>query len=333
MNAHARTYRYYTTDVFTGTTFGGNPLAVVLDADDLDTPTMQKIAREFNYSETTFIKTPSITQSENGIPHFCVRIFTPQRELPFAGHPTIGTAAVLAHCGKVMLSADGNAKENAKAEIILEEGVGNVAVQLEARQTSNDSVCFARLKAAQPIELSPEPAPDRELLARVLSLEPGDIGTQDQNGYEYHPVGASTGMASLNVPVRDRATLARARIQPELWERHLKSTWAPNPYLFTFETEQADSQIRARKFALSAGIFEDPATGSAATTLAGYLAIHEPAVRDAQAGSFDWRIEQGYEMGRPSILEARAIKSGGAIQSLGVGGNSVIVCEGFIRVP
>jgi trans-2,3-dihydro-3-hydroxyanthranilate isomerase len=103
--------------------------------------------------------------------------------------------------------------------------------------------------------------------------------------------------------------------------------------LFTFDAEDPQSQIRARKFALTAGIGEDPATGSAATTLAGYLAESVPAVRDAVDGSFDWRIEQGYEMGRPSILHARAVKADGTVRSLGVGGDSIIVCEGLLRLP
>ncbi len=339
MSAEIRSFQYYTADVFSARIFGGNPLAVVLDADDLDTPTMQRIAREFNYSETTFVRTPARDARDGEAPRFAVRIFTPQRELPFAGHPTIGTAAVLAHCDRTKASA-AIEDDQLNADLILEEGVGDVAVWLggdrDANKNDNDTsakndsaVCFARLEAAAPLSFSPETEADPKTLAGVLSLEPEDIGTRDAAGNEYLPRGASTGIPSLNVPVRDREALARARIRPDLWERDLKGTWAPDPYLFCF----ADGIVYARKFALTAGIGEDPATGSAATTLAGYLAQYDPAVRSATSGSFDWEIQQGIEMGRPSVLHARATKGNGAIQSLGVGGDSVIVCEGVLRVP
>ncbi|MCR9143635.1 MAG: PhzF family phenazine biosynthesis protein [bacterium] len=340
MNRPAKSYRYYTSDVFSSSIFGGNPLAVVLDADDIDSATMQKIAREFNYSETTFVRTPGQTESDaaqiaGSALRFNVRIFTPERELPFAGHPTLGTAAVLAHCGRTPLRCAKKPAGLEHTEIILVEQVGDVAVSLSADEgaAQNDATYFARLRAARPIQFSPEDAPDREILARILSLEAEDIGAVDAQGNEYAVRGASTGIPSLNVPVRNRDILARARVRLDLWERHLKSSWAPDPYLFTFDAEDPDSQIRARKFALTAGIGEDPATGSAAVTLAGYLAEHNPQLRDTTDGEFDWRIEQGYEMGRPSILNARAAKANGKITSLSVGGDSVIVCAGSLRVP
>ena len=306
-------YKYLTADVFTSTRFGGNPLAVVLDAAELNDAHMQKIAREFNYSETTFVS--ALAADENNTPRFAVRIFTPARELPFAGHPTIGTAAVLAHTGLL------DRKQHDR--VILQEGVGPVVVQFNASG--------AWLTAAQPIRFSPAEAPSRELLARVLSLEPEDIGTVDARGHRYHTQGASTGIPSLNVPVRNREVLGRARIRQDVWEEQLQSQWAPDPYLFCFDPEDAGNQIRARKFAMTAGVGEDPATGSAATTLAGYLAQHDPVVQAAENGRFEWRIEQGYEMGRPSLLVARAEKSRGIVSACGVGGDSVIVCEGTLR--
>ena len=328
-----KTYSYCTADVFTQSIFGGNPLAVVFDADDLDTPTMQKIAREFNYSETTFLYTPRAKQAAAGVPHFGVRIFTPFRELPFAGHPTIGTAAVLAHSGRVKFTPGQNLTSE-DVNIILEEQVGDVPVTLTRRSNENGDVFFARLTAARPIEFSPEPAPDISVLANVLALDPEEIGARDAHGNLYLPRGAATGIPSLNVPVRDRAVLARARIRFDVWERDLKNTWAPDPYLFTFAENSGDTlpDLYARKFALTAGVGEDPATGSAATTLAGYLAHAMPSVCDAMDGEFNWRIHQGYEMGRPSLLAARAVKAGRRILSLGVGGDSRVVCTGTFQI-
>lgn len=333
-----QSYEYYTSDVFTNQRFGGNPLAVVLDADDLDTRTMQAIAREFNYSETTFVMRPGssgqfdgghpasvVLKMQNVIAH--VRIFTPERELPFAGHPTIGTAAVLAHHRGLEVPG----------EIGLLETVGPVPVELSpAPGQSRDSglLAYARLQTAQPVETQSDATPlSTAALAAALSLQPADLGATDpDSGHEYRVLGTSTGMPSLNVPVRSRAALGRARLRMDLWEQNLKRRWASNPYLFCFEPETRGTQIRARKFVPAAGIPEDPATGSAAASLAGYFALENPAVRDAESGRFDWRIEQGFEMGRPSILDARAVKSAGKIKSLSVGGCSRLVCHGRLNL-
>ena len=298
---------YATADVFTGTIFGGNQLAVIPDARGLSDEQMLAITREFNYSETTFVLPPEDPRHTRRL-----RIFTPGGEIPFAGHPTIGTAHVLAELGEILLTG-------AQTRIVFEENIGPVPVTITAR---DGKPVFAQLQTARLPETGP-PAPSRTTLAQVLGLEPGDLLGA--------PMGAqavSVGLPFLIVPLRDRKALARAHVRHDLWEQYLRNWWARDLYLFTRDAEFPDHDIRARMYGPGVAVPEDPATGSAAATLAGYLAARDPLAE----GTLRWTIEQGFEMGRPSILVAEADKVAGEITAIRVGGESVLVSRGTMNL-
>ena len=298
-----RSFQYYTTDVFTREQFGGNQLAVFPDARDLDPALMQPIAREFNFSETTFVLPPTDPSNTRR-----VRIFTPGAELQFAGHPTVGTAFVLATIGAIPL-------KGAETRIVLEEGVGPVPVTIRAE---NGKPGFAQLSVAQ-LPLVGPPAPPVEELARCVNLKPNELLSG-----EWGPEGRSCGTAFLMVPVRDRTALARARPNLDAWEAVLGKYWTNKVFFFCNEPELEGSHYRARMFAPTIGVPEDPATGSACAGFTGYLAD-----RDKRAdGTLRWRVEQGFEMGRPSLLDIEADKKSGAVTGVRVGGNSVLVSKG-----
>ena len=295
---------YLTLDVFTGRRFTGNQLAVVFGGEQLSTADMQAITREFNYSETTFVLPPA---DPAHAAH--VRIFTPGSELPFAGHPTVGTALALVHAGHVTLPADGT-------RIVLEEGVGPVPVVLRPPRQAGGAM-FAQFSVAKLPEFSPAPA-DRATLADILSL-----GADDLLDGDYQPEIVSCGVPFLFVPLRDRDAVRRARIRMEPWERALAGTRGADILLFAAEAEEPGHDLRARMYGPGVAVPEDPATGSACAGLAGYLARRTP--RD---GTLRWVVEQGYEMGRPSVLEIEADKAAGAITAVRVGGEAVVVCRG-----
>jgi|SRR6185312_6615009 len=295
--------RYLTADVFTDTRFGGNQLAVFPDAREIRAELMPRIAREFNYSETTFVL-PAADPSHTAK----VRIFTPGGELPFAGHPTIGTAHVLASIGAVKLSGD-------ETRIVLEEGVGPVPVVIRAE---SGQPTFAQLTAARVPERGPAP-PDRDRLAAAVCLSPDDILTDGMT-----PEAVSCGTPFLFVPVRDRATLGRARVNYDRWDETFSNYITQNVFLFALDPELPGHDVRARMFAPTIGVAEDPATGGACIALGGYLAWREPRTD----GTFRWVVEQGFEMGRPSILEVEADKQQGRVTAARVGGRTVLVCDG-----
>jgi trans-2,3-dihydro-3-hydroxyanthranilate isomerase len=298
-----RSFQYYTTDVFTSDRFGGNQLAVFPDARDLDPALFQSIAREFNFSETTFVLPPSDPANTRR-----VRIFTPGGELQFAGHPTVGTAFVLATIGAIPL-------QGAETKIVLEEGVGPVPVTIKAEKGVPG---FAQLSVAQLPQVGPA-APSAADLARCLTLDAKDIRTG-----EWGPEGRSCGTAFLMVPVRDRKALARARPNMDAWHAVLGTYYTDKVFFFCDEPEQKDSHYRARMFAPAIGVAEDPATGSACAGFAGYIAD-----RDARKdGMLRWRVEQGFEMGRPSLLDLEVDKKNGTVTGVRVGGNSVLVSKG-----
>ena len=301
------TFPFATADVFTKVRFGGNQLAVFPDARGLDPALMQVIAREFNFSETTFVLPPTDPKHTRR-----VRIFTPGSELPFAGHPTVGTAFVLATLGAIELSG-------ADTDIIFEEGVGPVPVTI---RSENGTPGFAQLTAARLPEFGP-PAPSATDLARVLGLEAGDV----LDG-AFSPEAASCGVPFLFVPLKDRATLARARVRLDAFEKLLSGYSTQKVFVFCAEPELPGSHYRGRMFAPGIGVPEDPATGSAVAAFAGYLARRDTR-RD---GTLRWVIEQGFEMGRPSILEAEADVRGGAVTSVRVGGHSVLVSKGEFSI-
>lgn len=302
-----RSYRYLTADVFTSSRFGGNPLAVLPDAEGLTSEEMLAITREFNYSETAFVFPPDDPANTRR-----VRIFTPGGELPFAGHPTVGTAFVLAATGEIELP-------QAETRIVLEEGVGPVPVLIRGE---GGRPVFSQLTSPRLPEVV-APLPPVEDLAAMLSLAPDDFA-----GGDYPPEGVSCGNPFAFVPLRDRGAVARARLRLEVWEEVLASHPAHMVMVFTHGAEEPGHDLRARMFGPGVGVPEDPATGSACVALGGYLGSRDPA-RD---GTLRWVVEQGYEMGRPSVLEVECDKSGGAITAVRVGGASVMVCEGTIRV-
>jgi trans-2,3-dihydro-3-hydroxyanthranilate isomerase len=301
-------YRFCTADVFTDRPFGGNPLAVFLDARGLDTVWMRLVAREFNLSETVFV-----FPAERPGHMRRLRIFTPEAELPFAGHPTIGAAHVLASLGLIPL-AEGVTR------IVFEEGVGPVPVSIHAQ---NGQPVFVELTAGQLPEFGPPP-PAVDSIAATLSLAASDV-----LGGENAPQAVSCGIPFLFVPVRGREVLARVRVDRALWQQHLATYWAPHLYVFSFDGEMPRSDVRARMFAPGLGIAEDPATGAAAAALAGYLGRH----RAVQGGTLRWQIEQGFEMGRPSLVRVEADTRDGTIVSVRVGGASVLVSEGTMKIP
>lgn len=298
-------YRFYTTDVFTDQMFGGNQLAVFTDARGLDAATMQKIAREMNLSETSFVFPPQTADGTRA-----VRIFTPDRELPFAGHPTIGTALVLAASGQV--TADGDT-----TPIVLEEAVGPIHVVI---RFESGVPIFAQLTTAKLPDEGP-PAPATDLLAAALSLDAAQI-----LGGDRRPRAFSCGVPFLFVTVRDLAALAAARPNLAVWDRHLAGYVTNEIYLLTEDAGDAD--VRARMFGPSLGIMEDPATGAAASALAGYLAPAQPT-----DGTLRWTVLQGVEMGRPSTIKVEADVANGAISAVRVGGSAVMVSEGVLRLP
>ncbi len=299
--------RFFTADVFTDRMFGGNQLAVFPEAGTLGPGMMQAIARELNLSETVFVFPPANPAHTRRL-----RIFTPASELPFAGHPTIGTAFVLASIGEVPLDA-------AVASIVFEEGVGPVPVSVRA-QDGRPGYC--ELTAARLPEEGPAPPPLEEI-ASSLSLRPDDLWTDVSP-----PRGFSCGVPYLFVPVRNEQTLARARINPGAWERSLSSWWASAVFPFASVGQGNGVDLRARRFAPALGVPEDPATGSAAAALAGFLM----AGREPESGTLGWVVEQGVEMGRPSRLHVSCDCEGGRISAVRVGGRSVLVSEGRLAL-
>ncbi|MVW80272.1 PhzF family phenazine biosynthesis protein [Bordetella sp. 02P26C-1] len=299
-------YRYVTADVFTRHAYGGNPLAVILDAEGLTTEQMQLIAREFNFSETSFVlppKDPAHTA--------WVRIFTPDREVPFAGHPNVGTAVVVAR----EMAAKG---QPLPEQLIFDEAAGLVRL---AVAVGGDGVERVQLLAPEP--LSRRAQVPVEAVARALSLDTADIDVS-----EHAPQVVSVGLPFLVVQLADREALRRARPDGAGYASLLPLDGAKSIYAYTTDT-QADAidsptDIQARMF--TARMTEDPATGSAtAAATALRAALQAP-------GALRLRVGQGVDMGRPSLLLAHAEHRGDGIWA-GVAGQAVIVMEGSLIPP
>jgi trans-2,3-dihydro-3-hydroxyanthranilate isomerase len=297
--------RFVTLDVFTTTPFAGNPLAVVLDAEGLDTARMQAIAREFNLSETVFVRPdPEARQRAD------IRIFTPQRELPFAGHPTVGTAVLLG-----LIDSDGTP---GAAAFGLKEKVGIVPCVVEIENARRGHARF-RLPRLPTLWGEGRSAED---CAKALGLAPGDIG------FERHvPSRHSAGVPYDLVPVASPEILARTRPTGDAFDRTFGESNHPAAYVYT-RVPGDGRRFRARMFAPSLGIAEDPATGSAAAAFAGTLMQCEPL----GTGQHDVVIEQGVEMGRPSEIALQLVIENGALASAEIGGHAVIVSRGEIEV-
>lgn len=300
MSRHLRRYRVL--DVFTDTAYGGNPLALLPEAEGLSGRQMQLIAREFNLSETAFVLPPR----NKGETHR-LRIFTPASELPFAGHPTVGTALALAEEGWT------------DTEFVFGQGVGPVRVTLRQQKHLKS----AWLWAAKLPELGPNPPPV-DALAAVISLRPTDMLAGG-----WGPTMVSAGVPYLVIPLRDTDALARAELDFNRWREILKDSWADQVYLVAPLDGPQGTRYRARMFAPGIGIPEDSATGSAATAFPGWL-VPRLGLKD---GIFTIQIEQGIEMGRPSTLMIEVELKGGAITVVRVGGTAVSIAEGNIRVP
>jgi trans-2,3-dihydro-3-hydroxyanthranilate isomerase len=292
--------RFVTLDVFTSKRFAGNPLAVVLDADGVDAATMQAIAREFNLSETVFV-----LAAANRAHRARLRIFTPAAELPFAGHPTIGTAVLL---GRI----DGTGS----CEMILEERIGDVRCLVEP-------VDAERGRAKFDVPRLPEEtrsAADTSGIAAALGIDSDEIGFG-----RFVPTCWSAGADYTFVPVRNLAAIQKCRIDLAHWEAIDRG--APSgAFVFCRQTVEQGHAFHARMFAPSFGINEDPATGSAAAAFAGVLARNETLAD----GEHAFKIEQGYEMGRPSLIELSISINQGKLVSAAIAGEAILVAEGTL---
>lgn len=298
--------RYHILDVFTEHRFSGNPLAVVLAADHLDQGRMQDIARELNLSETAFVLAP-----DNAAHSARMRIFTPSRELPFAGHPTVGTAALLAE----LKTPEHNGERD--AIIALEQTIGIVRVGVRSR---NGAAPFAEFDAPRlPAEAGALPSIDR--LAAGVGLMPSEIGFEN-----HKPACFAAGNAFAFIPVTTMEALAKARVNGEHWTAAFEEQGLVGAYLYTRQCAHTGSAFHARMFAPGVGVPEDPATGSAAVCLAGV--VHQ--FDDLPDGVHRRVIEQGFEMGRPGYITLALTVLGGKLANVRIGGHAVRVAEGMI---
>ncbi len=291
---------FATLDVFTDRRFVGNPLAVVFDADALDDATMQTMAREFGHPETVFLLKPEAGGTAR------VRIFTPAMELPFAGHPTVGTA--------LLLSLNGHGRTET---IVLEETIGLVRCTVAPDGAERGHARFQLPELPKPAGA----AASHQAIAAALSLTPEDIGFDGLDAARW-----SAGNTFTFVPIRDLDAIRRCKPNDANWDAAFEGRSAV--YVFCRETEDPKNNFHARMFALRLGVTEDPATGSAAAAFTG-LAAQALPLGD---GEHRLTIEQGYEMGRPSLIELLVTVADAKLTSASIGGSAVIVTEGTISV-
>lgn len=284
---------FFIADVFAERKYAGNQLAVVLGAGGLSDDEMRAITREFGFSETTFVLSWEIGDEPDG--GYPVRIFTPGGEVPFAGHPTLGTAAVI-------------------RREILDHPVGHVALSLAAGQIP---VTFGNVLWMRQLPPSFGDPLDPSRAAPAIGLEVGDLD-------ERHPVQVvSTGLPAIIIPLKNLDALKRCRPDRERYHELAETTGSANLYAFCPEPHEAGNDLAARMFADDLGVPEDPATGSAAGCLAAYLAEH----RYLGDGPVNIRLEQGYEISRPSLLYLRAERSSNGT-TVHVGGKVQMVARG-----
>jgi trans-2,3-dihydro-3-hydroxyanthranilate isomerase len=282
---------FHIVDVFAETQYAGNQLAVVVDATGLSDEQMLRVARETNYSETTFVR--PVSERDGG---YCVRIFTPAQEIPFAGHPILGTAWVIRH--HIALGMPDGVRLNL--------AVGQVLATFEHSADSSELVWFL----APPVEVGPICDSDR--IAVALGLSPADIDTKA-------PVQQfSAGVSALIVPLRNLDTLRRTRLDLRAFSPLASEGFAHLVYAFCAETHYAENDLCARFFFVADGVREDPATGNAAAFLGVYLLNHSYFPES----SLSLRIEQGYEINRPSLVMLRARKAGNSYE-VRVGGQVI----------
>ena len=296
--------QFQTVDVFTDRQFGGNPLAVVPDARGLSDAQMQAIANEFNLAETTFVLPPDDPANTAR-----VRIFTPRAEMPFAGHPNVGTAFVLAHQNAVCgASFD-------RRSMIFEEIAGLVRMTIDI---VDGLIAGAVLAAPQQFRVMRNF--DRAMIAQACSLDPSDIEVR-----RHPPCLASCGAPFVFAELRDRAALRRAQPRMDVFLSHLPRDEVTGIHLYVEDAEEG-ADFQSRMFAPLHGVFEDPATGSANVALIELLAHlrREPSLRLKTA------IGQGIDLGRPSMLRAVAEKADGAVTGTFIGGGCKPVMSGWI---
>lgn len=301
-----QTRNYLLYDVFTTERLAGNPLAVVLDCKGLDTESMQAIAREFNLSESVFVLPADNPKHKNRI-----RIFTPDYEMPFAGHPTVGAAIALAE-----LAGEGGA-----GIFVLEENIGPVRCAV----SEHDGTTFAEFdlaKLPEQLELLADP----EAIGAALGLAPHEIG------FENHRVSFwSAGVPYVTIPVANLEAAGRIRLDNQAWSELAprKSEWAfASPYVYCRETVNHESAFHVRMIVPGTPSYEDPATGSAAAAFAGAI-MHFDGPTDGISRLW---IEQGLEMGRPSRIRLELTVQGGKLASARIGGHAIKVAEGRLFV-
>ncbi len=302
-------YDFVTLDVFTDRMFGGNPLAVLPDARGLATKQMQAIAREFNYSETTFVLPP---EDENNTRK--VRIFTPMAEIPFAGHPNVGTAVALARLdvlGEVI----------ADQRILFEEGAGVVSLTLRGNGGKIDAAEFI----APVINRFEDKVPVEEAAA-ALGLAPDVVVSK-----HHVPCVVSSGVRFLYVELRDLEALSASEAAPGPVTRISVGRGLDGvfPYVRFDEDSTNGVDVRARMYAPVHGIMEDPASGSANAGLANLLA----SLSEEKDATLQWSVAQGIEMRRPSRLRVTAERRRGEIVEVRVAGSAVVACRGQIDIP
>jgi trans-2,3-dihydro-3-hydroxyanthranilate isomerase len=291
-------YRFYIVDVFSTASYGGNQLAVLPEAAGLSSEAMQKIAREFNFAETTFVL-PRTDPANT-----CrVRVFTPRAEVDFAGHPTIGTA-----CALVMRS------HVEQGHLVLEENVGPVTVDVEQR----DGISYGTLTLGGKID-TPEGAPPAADLAAVLSLAPAEVR---------RVFFAGIGLPFCFVELASKTAVDHAAIDRSAWNTKLARAWSPNVFFFAGALDNG-GELYARMSAPALGIDEDPATGSACAALVGAMA----SKTDFRGETYRLSVKQGVAMGRRSDIEASARKANGAVTSVSVSGAVAYVASGEIEAP
>jgi trans-2,3-dihydro-3-hydroxyanthranilate isomerase len=306
-----RQYRFLTCDVFTDTPFGGNPLAVLPEAGGLDGATMQTIAREFNLSETIFVLPPADPTHTAA-----VRIFTPARELPFAGHPTVGCALTLAALGRVPLDEAG------RGQMMLELKAGLVPVALAPDASGRPTATFT---APGVPSIDDDALPPAPVLARMLGLNAGDVMTRSP----LCPAVCSAGGVSFAVVPVSPDALSRIRLDSALYAEHAGGA-TTDLYVVALDDPHRPTAIHARMFAPAMGIPEDPATGSAATALAAWLDRLMPA---AGAETLSWTVIQGGDMGRPSTIALEVDRTAEGMTAVRIGGAAVMISDGTLAVP
>lgn len=299
--------QFHVLDVFTERRFEGNPLAVVLDSAGLDTEAMQTITREFNLSETVFVMPPT-----DAVNSAAIRIFTPGGELPFAGHPTVGTAILLAELRAGAHLADG-------VVIALEEKIGLIHAEVRRKAGGVTRSIFTLPKLPEPVSVPL----DVEPVAAALGIDPLEIG------FGAHGLSAwSAGVPYIMVPVKGLEAIRRCSVgDMAAWRAAFGATGKGAAFVYTRETEDPAHHVHARMFSPMMGITEDPATGSAVAAFAGVAATCELP----EDGTHQLVIEQGYEMGRPSQIVLDLDITGGRLTEASIGGAAVRVSEGFLH--